>query len=349
MTSYDPPEGDFALSIDDVRRAADEGVLAHEDAERLVEWGREWATRRPLAPPPAEQRPGLNLVTVAYYSGARLVMLAGAWFLAEQWDELGSLGVFATALVYTIATAGSGLFLSKRGWPIAGGLLVTVAVSLVPLLTYAALDLAGLWSEPEWDVALYPFSYHLSHIAVAGAALVAGVAAARFVKIAFLAVPIAVSAWFLGFAVAELALGDPRLGSSRGKSYAIAMGLATIGVGYLVERWYGRRPHDYAFWCYVAGTLSFWSGLTLLDGGDEIGRLVYAAINVALVWAGTVVRRGTFVVFGAIGIAIYLGHLAYEVFENSIFFPFAVALIGLGTILATVWLQRRMRGVYSQG
>jgi hypothetical protein len=39
---------------------------------------------------------------------------------------------------------------------------------------------------------------------------------------------------------------------------------------------------------------------------------------------------------------MYLGHLAYEVFKDSFFFPFVLALLGLGLILLTVWMQRRV-------
>ena len=48
------------------------------------------------------------------------------------------------------------------------------------------------------------------------------------------------------------------------------------------------------------------------------------------------------IVGGALGIFLYLGHLAYEVFKNSLFFPFVVALLGLGLIVLTVWMQRRI-------
>jgi hypothetical protein len=50
-------------------------------------------------------------------------------------------------------------------------------------------------------------------------------------------------------------------------------------------------------------------------------------------------------VFGALGVYGYLGHLAYRVFQDSVLFPFVLALLGLSMILATVWVQKRMRRV----
>jgi len=41
------------------------------------------------------------------------------------------------------------------------------------------------------------------------------------------------------------------------------------------------------------------------------------------------------------GRRVYL-RLPVEVFKNSLFFPFVVALLGLGLIVLTVWMQRRV-------
>jgi sensor histidine kinase YesM len=71
-------------------------------------------------------------------------------------------------------------------------------------------------------------------------------------------------------------------------------------------------------------------------------RIWYALLNVGFMWLGVKLRRATFLIFGALGVFIYLGHLAYEVFKDSFFFPFVLALLGLGLILLTVWMQRRV-------
>ena len=45
--------------------------------------------------------------------------------------------------------------------------------------------------------------------------------------------------------------------------------------------------------------------------------------------------------FGGLGIAVYLGDLSYRVFKDSLVFPFALSLIGLGIIWLGVLWQRR--------
>jgi hypothetical protein len=39
-----------------------------------------------------------------------------------------------------------------------------------------------------------------------------------------------------------------------------------------------------------------------------------------------------FVVFGAFGVFYYVGHLAWEIFEDSLLFPFVLSAVGLSII-----------------
>ena len=117
-------------------------------------------------------------------------------------------------------------------------------------------------------------------------------------------------------------------------------------VGYGLERTYARgrtcrAPEDFAFWCYLFGLLAFWGGFTFMESGSEIGRVLYALLNVGLMPLGVWLRRAVFIVFGVLGVHIYLGHLAYEVFKDSVLFPFALAVLGLSVILVTVLAQRQ--------
>src|ERR1041385_11895 len=138
------PDSELSLTSSEIYLAAEEGVLLQADAERLVRWGFEQHFNRSGLPEPkppvVEQRKGLNLVTVTYYFGAMLMISACAWFLGDKWDQLGSRGIFATALVYALVAVSLGRWLRGRGYAVGGGLLVTVAVCLVPLLTYTVED-----------------------------------------------------------------------------------------------------------------------------------------------------------------------------------------------------------------
>ena len=77
-----------------------------------------------------------------------------------------------------------------------------------------------------------------------------------------------------------------------------------------------------------------------MDSGSELKRFVFLLINARLVALSLKLRRTVFLVFGALGVYVYLGHLAWQVFKDSLLFPFVLALLGLSLILATVLGQR---------
>jgi Ca2+/Na+ antiporter len=102
-----------------------------------------------------------------------------------------------------------------------------------------------------------------------------------------------------------------------------------------------RRSQDYAFWLYLFGVLTFWGGLSSMNSGSELGKLVYCGINVAMILIGAVLGRRVFTVFGGLGVAGYLGHLSYRVFRDSLIFPFALSVLGLAIIwLGVIWQRR---------
>ena len=168
----------------------------------------------------------------------------------------------------------------------------------------------------------------------------------RFVRFGFLTAPIAFSFWFLSMDAAAWYLGQHNLDWKMRQWVSVAVGLITMLVGFGLEKTLHDpnkpRFEDFAFWCYLFGLMTFWGGLTSMDSDSELNRLIYAIINLGLIALAVKLRRATFLVFGAMGVYAYLGHLAYEVFKDSFMFPFVLALLGLSLILATVWAQRRL-------
>lgn len=332
----------IALSIEDLQRAADEGIIAQSTSEELIRWATErFGTSSPSGP---EQAKGLNLVTVAYYFGAMLMISACGWFLGNVWGVLGSAGVLITAVIYAVGLVLLGVWLRARGYLVGGGLLVIVAVCLVPLITYAVEVLLGFW--PADDPGMYSEFYpriHGSWIVMELATVAASLVALKFVRFGFLTAPLAFSLWFFSMDIAALILGNS-LNWNTKAWISVAVGLVTIVIGYgldkTIQKPAGSRSEDFAFWCYLFGLMAFWGGLTSMDSDSEIGKALYAVVNIGLIGVALWLRRAVFVVFGAVGVHAYLGHLAYTVFEDSFLFPFVLAGLGLSLIIVTVLAQR---------
>lgn len=342
------PKEEILLSIADIRQAAAEGVVSDAEAQRLVEW----ACSRPAAEraaPAVEARKGFNLVTIAYYFGAMLMISACAWFLGDKWDELGSAGVLTTSLLYMAIAASVGWWLRSRGFVVGGGLLITVAVCMVPLITYSIENLTGMWpaEHPGMYSEFYP-RIHASWIVMELATILAAAIALYFVRFGFLTAPLAFSVWFFSMDVAALILGRQLIYEANESAWiSVGVGLATILLGYGLDRTLHTpgepKTQDFAFWCFLFGLLAFWGGLTSMNSDSELNKFIYLLINIGLVGIAIYLKRTVFLVFGAIGVHAYLGHLAYRVFQDSILFPFALALLGLSLILVTVGAQAYLR------
>jgi hypothetical protein len=350
MTDTAGANDGISIAAGDIFRAADEGIVSHSDAERLVNWARQQSTNITPSKLNAqassiETEKGLNLATVAYYFGAMLMISACAWFLGDKWNVLGSRGVLIVALIYLVVALFTGLLVRAKGFPVGGGLLVTVAVCLVPLITYSIESLTGFWpaGSPGDYKNYYPL-IHGSWIVMELATIAAAALALRYVRFGFLTAPMAFSLWFMSMDLAALIRGESYLDNNGRQEVSIAVGLLSIVVGYSLDRLLHSREapksEDFAFWCYLFGLMAFWGGMTFLDSGSELKRFIYLLINIGLIAIAIKLRRATFLIFGALGVHIYLGHLAYEIFRDSFLFPFALALLGLSLILVTVFAQR---------
>src|SRR5216110_1507117 len=124
----DRKDADVRLSVSDLRQAATDGIISATDVEKIIQWAADRQSESTsTVTPTAEQAKGLNLVTVAYYFGAMLMISACAWFLGDKWDSLGSVGVLITSTIYFVIAAGVGWWLRGKGYVVGGGLLITVA------------------------------------------------------------------------------------------------------------------------------------------------------------------------------------------------------------------------------
>lgn len=102
-----------------------------------------------------------------------------------------------------------------------------------------------------------------------------------------------------------------------------------------------QRHGAFAFWLYLLGLLAFSGALTALDSDSEVAKLAYCLIHLALIMLAAFLRRVTFVVFGAIGIGVYLVHLARKVFRDDLLFPLALAVLGATIIAGALFAYRR--------
>ncbi|MGC1374865.1 MAG: hypothetical protein WA821_01495 [Anaerolineales bacterium] len=291
----------------------------------------------------AEQRKGFNLISVAYYFGGFMILLAYTIFMGLQWETLGANGQVAVSFGTIAALWAIGFFLRHNGFKQAGGLLIFAGAGIFPLLVYTLQRALGLWPDssgygyqdyyryvaPAWVV------MELASIAVA----VVMIFATRFTLISL---PIAFWTWYLSMDLTRLiSQSNSWSWSEHEQVISILIGAGMLALGIFLQR---RAKQDYSIWFYLFGHLIIISCLSALtiDKQGALG-LVYLLVYLAFVIASVWLQRRIFLVFGALGCYSYLCYLAFQVFDGALGFVFALAAIGLFMVLSAVGYQKYIR------
>src|SRR5262245_6545866 len=317
----------------DLDAAVREGILSAPQADRLA------AHLSGAAAPDSEPR--FSFVHVLYYLGGLIAIGAMSLFMTVGWNTLGGWGGFFISVCYAVlALALTHWFLERKHLFIPAGILATLAVVMVPLAIFFAQMALGYWGDDK------PYrDYHVfidwRWIMMEFGTLAVGVVLLWRYRFPFMLMPIAVTLWYMSMDLVPFLLGAERVYDWEiRKLISVYFGLAMTLVAFWVDL-RSRFSRDYAFWLYLFGVLTFWSGLSLMESGSELGKLAYCGINVLMILIGAVLGRRVFAVFGGLGVAGYLGHLSWRVFKDSIVFPLVLSLIGLAVIALGVLWQRR--------
>jgi hypothetical protein len=279
--------------------------------------------------------PGFDFTHVLYYMGGLVAIGAMTLFMNLGWERFGGWGIFCISLAY----GGIGLILAgnfqKKGHAIPAGICAAFVVALAPLGIYGLQQAMGWWRDDTTYREYHRYiKWHWIFLELG--TLGVGAVVAWVYRYPFLQMPIAVTLWYMSMDIAAmLAAGRPDF--ELRTLVSLYFGLAMTFFAFWVDI-RSTRSGDYAFWLYLFGVMTFWGGLTSQHTDSEFLRFLYCCVNLMLVGVGVVLVRRVFLIFGAIGCSIYLGHLANEVFEDSWLFPIALTAIGLGIIyLGVVW------------
>ena len=183
---------------EDLSWAASSGVITEAQADAL------WQALEGRS----DVRPRFDLAHVAFYFGALIVMSAMGWFMTLAWENYSGGGICAIAAVYALCFLLTGRNLWQKKLKVPGGLLVTLAVWMTPLVIYGLERLSGIW--PRGD----PGTFRDFHIWVKGSwflmeagTIIVGVVALRFMRFPFLTFPIAFALWYMSMDLTPLLFG----------------------------------------------------------------------------------------------------------------------------------------------
>jgi hypothetical protein len=318
------------LDLSDLEKAAAKGLITPEQAQPLWHW---LSAQKPTSG-------SFNAAGVGSYAGALLIIGAMSWWLVEGWSLLTGPQVFMVGIAYTSVFLGLGVWMNKRPHlHLPASLSITVAVCVTPLITYGLQHWLGFW---EINFPGYFFGGPLlnrdGRLTLELTAIISGLIALWYFRFSLLTVPIFIASWVFAMDVATHLMNAPTVPWTVAQQMSLYYGAALLALTFTADRL--KKP-NWIFWGYLIGLMAFWGGLTSHSGGTEFTKFIYLLTNLGLIGLSVYLRRKTFVLFGAMGVFIYVGHLAYRVFDQALLFPFILSAIGLTLLLGGVYLHHK--------
>lgn len=310
-----------------MEKAVQAGVISDKQAEQLLLFFKNLP----------EQRPGFNTTNVLYYFGGLLSIGAMSLFMNLGWELFGGWGIFFLSLCYAVI----GLVLTQkfavRGYAIPAGICATFVIFLTPLAIYGLQKGLGVWPD---DTVFQQYNYYIKWhwVFMELGTLACGLILAWIYRYPFMIMPIGLTLWYMSMDLTAMITGDA-YNFQLGAMVSMYFGLGTLLIAFWVDL-RSRQSMDYAYWLYLFGMLAFWGGLSSQYSDSELSKFAYLCINLLLVFLGVLLARKVFVLFGAIGTCMYVGHLAYQVFQNSVLFPFVLTVLGFAIIYLGILWQR---------
>jgi len=308
-----------------LEEAVKAGVISLEQSEKLIHFLKSQSN--------AEAK--FDFTHVLYYLGGMIAIGAMTLFMNLGWESFGGTGIVFISLFYGVCGLKLTNIFKANGLVIPAGICGTFVIALTPLTIYGLQHALGLWPDESIyrDYHRY-IKWHWLYMEL-GTLAVGSIIAWKY-KYPFLMMPIAVTLWYLTMDITTMISGGEYNWELR-KIVSMYTGLLMIALAFWIDI-RARNKADYAFWIYLFGVIAFWAGMSLQYSDSEWSKFIYFNINLLMISFGVLLVRRVFVVFGAIGCTGYIGHLASNLFEDSLLFPIALTLLGLLVIyLGVLW------------
>ena len=330
----------MSYSTADLRAAAAAGIIAPRDLDNLLAY---LATlRRDTSSTPQASR----AASILWYAGALIVIGAMGMFSTLAFSQMGGTALTITAVVYAALFMAAGHYLwSVKNLRTPGGLLIAIAVSMTPLAVYGIQDSYDLWSKFGKPGTVRDFYVWIkgSWIFMEVAAIAAATLALRFYRFPFIVVIVAFALWFMSMDIVPWITDSLSKDFETQRQVSIWFGPGMIMSAVVVNA--RQRTGDFAFWLYLFGVMTFWGAITASSSTPVLAKVLYCAMNVGFLGLAIILGRRVFAVFGTMGLALSLVNFSQTVFGDSLLFPFALSLIGVGIIALGLYYYRHQDAV----
>lgn len=289
--------------------------------------------------PQAKPSRSFNIATISMYFGGFMILFAYSIFIGIQWEDLSALSQTIISFGTIALLIGSGAVLRAIKSPIAGNLLIFAGTGIVPLLIYCIQNLLGLWPADSYDYVDFYHRIAPLWITIEVVSIISAAVIWRLTRFPLHALLISFWTWFLTMdALRWLTKAESWDWGDGEQIISTLCGIAILLFGVFLQK---RGEDKSSFWFYLVGHMIVLCHLSILtlDNQSQLS-LVFIATYIGFVVASVWLNRTVFLVFGAIGIYGYVCYLAFDIFDNSLGFTFALASVGFFIVLTAVAYQK---------
>jgi hypothetical protein len=279
---------------------------------------------------------------VLYYGGGLLIISAMTWLMKTSWDSFGPAGMTVASALYFVVFLLAGYFVFfKKDMETAGGLLFSVSIAVTPLFVFSLLRLFDFWPQ-DWEYNDYYIWIKGKWIILEISVILVALPILFKTKFPFHVFLIAGSLWFFSMDIVPIIYEKTRITWTERATISNIFGLYMIGIGYFVDI---KFKKDYSFWMYLFGLITLSSGLSVFYNNDVSRFTLLCVVNVLLILFSIFINRNVFLVFGTIGLIEFLSRLSWKFLKGSVFFPFALTIIGVSLILLGIFFQKNRKKI----
>ncbi|MBS5861647.1 hypothetical protein KID03_09495 [bacterium] len=331
----------------DLLLAQKKGIISSETFEKLLDFLTNLnvyntETNNVCETAKIEVKKKFTLENFLYYFGALIIICAMGWYLGNTFDTYGNGGLLALSVLYFAIFAGIGNLLWKNDKKTPGGLLYVCAVSVVPLAGWAFERLIGIMPDGYDSYSKFHVWSRSGFILMEIATICVGLIFLKFRKFPLLILPICWALWYLSMDIVPLCLGnisEPTWGMRNFATTVFA--ILMLGAALKLDK---KTNEDYSKWLYIFGATMLWfailSILIRLYWNNEIAYFLFAMFSLLYMIVSILLQRKVFMIWGAIGVFGYIGHLAYTVFKDSPLFVLSLVILGLVIIFSGAYYAK---------
>ena len=290
----------------------------------------------------SKNQPQLNTSNLLYYFGGLIAIAAMTLFMSLAWEMFAGAGIFFICLLYAGISFKLVHHFIAQNLDIPAGVCLAFVTSITPLAMYGLQAWLGIWPDGTVYRDYHHFiQWHWIYLELV--TILVAVILIKLYRFSFVMMPMSITLWYLSMDLSAFYWQD-NLSWHMRWLVSLYFGLAMFVLAVYVDL-RSKSKIDYAFWLYITAVITFWLGLSVIDYDNHLQRFGYFVVNLLLMMIGVMLRRRVFIVFSALGCLWYLGYLAYDVFEDSLLFPFVLTLLGAMTIYLGLLWQKHQAGM----